>query len=111
MGWLKRRVSKSRADVKVRSEDRELDDALREHLESFIATRKGVEAWVETPTSFNKASILLIAADGEWTRRSVPSTAWAHKLAERHSLPSYDAGVVGYPQRMRDWNARQKRAR
>ncbi|HSN43181.1 MAG TPA: hypothetical protein VLR88_03910 [Propionibacteriaceae bacterium] len=110
MGWLKRTLSKSRVEGRVRSEDRDLDEALRDHLEGFIATRPGVEAWVEAPTSFNKASILLVAADGEWTRRSVPSTAWAHKLAERHHLPSYDAGVLGYPQRMRDWNARQKRA-
>lgn len=29
-------------------------------------------------------------------------------IAGRHGLPLYDAAVVGYPQRMRDFNARQK---
>ena len=31
----------------------------------------------------------------------------AHELANRLGIPSYDAAVVGYPQRMRDWNARK----
>jgi hypothetical protein len=31
----------------------------------------------------------------------------AHELANRLGVPSYDAAVVGYPQRMRDWNARK----
>jgi hypothetical protein len=38
----------------------------------------------------------------------VPSVEWAHDFANRHGIPSYDAAVVGYPQRMRDYNARRK---
>ena len=34
--------------------------------------------------------------------------ATAHSLANALGIPSYDAAVVGYPQRMRDWNARSK---
>ena len=50
-----------------------------------------------------------LAADGEWTRRRVGSPAAIGKLARELRLPVYEAGVVGYPQRMRDWNARRKR--
>jgi hypothetical protein len=81
------------------------------HLEDFIATRRGVEAFIELPTTMTKATLLLIAYDGEWTRRSVESVAWARDFAARRGIPSYDAGVVGYPQRMRDYNASQKPSR
>lgn len=63
---------------------------------------------MEQPTTLSQASVLLVASDGEWTRRRVPSVAWGHKFAEHLSIPSYDAGVMGYPQRMRDWNRRQQ---
>jgi hypothetical protein len=79
-----------------------------QHLESFISTRRGIEAYVEHPTTLTGPSLLLIAWDGEWTRRSVPSAAWARRFAQSHQLPCYDAGVVAYPQRMRDYNSRAK---
>ena len=40
---------------------------------------------------------MLVAHDGEWTRRRVPSVEWAHRFANQHGVPSYDAAVVGYP--------------
>lgn len=79
-----------------------------QHLEGFISTRRGVEAYVEQPTTLTGPSLLLIAHDGEWTRRSVPSATWARRFARNHQLPCYDAGVVAYPQRMRDYNSRVK---
>ena len=88
-----------------------IDAALVAHLEEFVATRRGVEAFIELPTTVTKATLLLIAHDGEWTRRSVESVDWARAFAAARNLPAYDAGVVGYPQRMRDYNARQKAAR
>lgn len=87
-----------------------MPDAVREHLEGFVATRRGVEAWVEQPTSFNPPSILLVAADGESTRRALPSADYGYLFADRHSLPCYDAGVVPYPARMREYGLRAKRA-
>ena len=51
---------------------------------------------------------MLVAHDGEWTRRRVPSVEWAHRFANQHSVPSYDAAVVGYPPRMREYNRRMK---
>ncbi len=83
--------------------------SVAEHLASFISTRRGVEAYVEQPTTLTGPSLLLVAYDGEWTRRSVPSAAWARKFAQSHQLPCYDAGVVAYPQRMRDYNSRTRR--
>lgn len=79
-----------------------------QHLTEFAQSRRGVEVFVESPTNVAQASVLLIAGDGEWTRRQVPSAAWGHKFAEHLKIPAYDAGVVGYPQRMRDWNRKQK---
>ena len=87
----------------------ELDAAAIGHLEEFIQTRHGVEAFIEQPTTVTRATMLLIAHDGEWTRRSVESVTWARRFAAQHGLPAYDAGVVGYPQRMRDYNARHRR--
>ncbi len=78
------------------------------HLLEFIKTRRGVEGFVEPPTVISGITLLLVAYDGEWTRRRVPSVQWAHKFANKHGVPSYDAAVVGIPQRMREWNQRQK---
>ena len=52
-------------------------------------------------------TLLLVAHDGEWTRRRVPSVGWAHEFANRNGIPSYDAAVVGYPDRMRAYNRRK----
>lgn len=78
------------------------------HLEDFTRSRRGVEAWIEAPTNLTRPSVLLIAHDGESTRRTVPSTRWGHTFANKLQLPAYDAGVVPYPQRMRDWNRRRR---
>jgi hypothetical protein len=79
----------------------------REHLEEFARSHRGVEGFVEPRTAVTETTMVLVAHDGEWTRRRVPSPAAAHDLANSLGIPSYDAAVVGYPQRMRDYNARQ----
>ena len=104
VGWFSRRR-------RAKAEARQADAAVVAHLEGFLTTRRGVEAFIELPTTVTRATLLLIAYDGEWTRRSVESVEWAREFAARHGLPAYDAGVVGYPQRMRDYNARQRRSR
>ena len=65
---------------------------------------------MEPRTAVSEVTLLLVAIDGEWTRRRVPSVEWAHKFANKHQIPSYDAAVVGVPQRMRDYNTRLKQA-
>jgi len=84
------------------------DSTDEQHLLDFVTTRKGVEGFVEPRTAVSDVTLLLVAHDGEWTRRRVPSVEWAHKFANRHQVPSYDAAVVGIPQRMRDYNRRMK---
>ena len=47
---------------------------------------------------------MLVAADGEWTRRRIDGPDVARKLSRDLAIPVYDAQVTGYPQRMRDWS-------
>jgi hypothetical protein len=84
------------------------DSVDQEHLHTWVAERRGVEGFVEPRTAVSDVTLLLVAHDGEWTRRRVPSVAWAHDFCNRHQVPSYDAAVVGIPQRMRDYNRRKK---
>jgi len=79
-----------------------------QHLREFVSARRGVEGFVEPRTAVSDVTLLLVAHDGEWTRRRVPSINWAHDFCNHHQVPSYDAGLVGIPQRMRDWNSREK---
>jgi hypothetical protein len=87
---------------------RSSDSADERHLSEFASTRRGVEGFVEPRTAVTDVTLMLVAHDGEWTRRRVPSVQWAHRFANRAGIPSYDAGVVGYPARMREYNRRQK---
>lgn len=87
---------------------RAADGADLKHLTDFVKSRRGVEGFVEPRTAVSDVTLLLVAHDGEWTRRRVPSVAWAHQFANKHQVPSYDAAVVGIPQRMRDYNRRKK---
>ena len=109
MGWFSRGAARLKRGAKVGKEGRGVDDAVTRHLTEFARTRKGVEAFVEPKTSVTQTTILLVAFDGEWTRRVVPSPEWAHAFAEHLEIPGYDAAVVGYPQQMRDYNTRNKK--
>jgi hypothetical protein len=82
-----------------------------QHLEQFVSTREGVEGYVEPRTAVNDVTLLLVAWDGEYTRRRVPSDDWAYKFCKRHGIRAYEAGVVGIPQHMRDYIKRQKARR
>lgn len=79
-----------------------------QHLHEWVLARRGVEGFVEPRTAVSDVTLLLVAHDGEWTRRRVPSVDWAHRFCNTHQVPSYDAAVVGIPQRMRDYNRRRK---
>lgn len=93
--------------TRVRASDR-TDE---KHLREWIEMRHGVEGFVEPRTAVSEVTLLLVAHDGEWTRRRVPGVEWAHNFCNTHRVPSYDAAVVGIPQRMRDYNSRQKAIR
>ena len=109
MGWFRRTAGKVKRNRGYASESRTVDDAVTAHLTDFARSHRGVEAFVEPKTSVTQVTILLVAFDGEWTRRVVPSPQWAHAFAESLQIPGYDAAVVGYPQRMRDYNTRNKK--
>ncbi len=79
----------------------------RKHLEAFAAAHPGTEAFVEPRTTVTETTVVLVAVDGEWTRRRVPSPEVAQAWAQGLSMPIYDAAIVGYPQRMRDWTSRR----
>ena len=87
---------------------RTADTSDQAHLAEFVRSRRGVEGFVEPRTAVSDVTLLLVANDGEWTRRRVPSIEWAHEFANSHGIPSYDAAVVGYPDRMRAYNRRNK---
>ena len=80
-----------------------------EYLAEFVRSRRGVEAYIEPKTTVTETTILLIAHDGEWTRRRVDSEETARRFAHKLAIPVYDVRLMGYPQRMRDYNERRKR--
>jgi hypothetical protein len=103
------RIRRTRG-AKVASMDREATaddlDALRE----FARTRTGVEFFVEPETMVTDTTAVAVAADGEWTRRRVGSPKVIRQVAKQLGLPVYDVQIVGYPDRMRAYNARLKAA-
>jgi hypothetical protein len=78
------------------------------YLQQWVAGHTGVEAFVEPKTTVTDVTVVLVAADGEWTRRRAGGDAGARRLSERLKIPVYDVQKVGYPQRMRDHDARRR---
>ena len=81
------------------------------YLRDWAAARTGVEAFVEPETTVTPMTVVLVAADGEWTRRQCGGPSGARRVGQTLSIPVYDVGKVGYPQRMRDFDARRRIAR
>jgi len=103
VAWFRRRKEPSRGG------GRQADRADLEHLAEFVRSRRGVEGYIEPRTTVTETTVLLVAHDGEWTRRRVDSPETARRFAHDLAMPIYDIRLMGYPQRMRDYNARQKR--
>ncbi|QRV02850.1 oxidoreductase [Arcanobacterium phocisimile] len=76
------------------------------YLSDFVRTRQGVEAYFEEATPRNPTSIVLVAYDGEWTRRKVPDLSAAKELCEQLAVPLYDVAQTGYPRSMREWTVK-----
>ena len=104
MAWFRRRKPAPGGEPSAR----EAREATLAHLRDFVTTRVGVEAYVEPATTVTPTTVMLVATDGEWTRRKVPDPRTAGQIARDLGIPVYDVQRVGYPQRVRDWNARQK---
>ena len=80
----------------------------RAHLEEFARTRREVEAFIEPATTVTPTTLLLVARDGEWTRRPVPDPQTARDFARKLGIAVYDVNLSGYPSSMREYNARRK---
>ena len=78
------------------------------HLREWTATHMGVEAFVEPRTAVTETTMLLVDSGGAWTRRRIDGPDGARKLARSLKIPVYDAQILGYPQRMRDHDARER---
>jgi hypothetical protein len=108
MGFWTRLRRGTRAGDRRGTLDRGAGRADLAHLEQFVATRRGVEGFVEPRTAVTESTIVLVASDGEWTRRRIDGPDTARRLSRELGVAVYDAQVTGYPQRMRDWTARRR---
>lgn len=106
MGLFSRR--KRAPGVTAEPSARQVQQATLRHFQEFVRTRKGVEGYIEPVTLSTPMTLMLIATSGEWTRRRVPDGGVARDLAHELGIPVYDVHRTGYPQRMRDWNSRQR---
>lgn len=105
MGLFDALRGKSRA-----SEVRQRSHRANAHLAEWAATHRGVEAFIEPKTTVTQTTVVLVAHDGEWTRRPIDGARAARDLGHRLGIPVYDVALVGYPQRMRDYTARINKA-
>jgi hypothetical protein len=103
------RIRRTRGS-RVASMDREATPDDLDAVRAFARSRVGVELYVEPETMVTDTTVVAIATDGEWTRRRVGSPAVARRLARELGIPAYDVQIVGYPDRMRAYNARLKAA-
>lgn len=97
MGWLDRFRRQGKPSGPAPSA-RTIND-----LKEFMQSRQGVEAFVEPPTSVYAMTLCLVAADGEHVRRPVKDENQARSLCKDAGVPLYDARIVGYPRRMREY--------
>jgi hypothetical protein len=77
-------------------------------LESFVASRRGVEGYIEPRTATSPTTLLLVDRDGDHRRAAVRDPRDASSFCKSRSIPVYDAQVIGYPRRMKDFEKRSK---
>ena len=76
-----------------------------ERLEPFAAERKGIEGFIEPQTATQPITLLLVDRDGDYVRAPVRDVRDAVRFCETRGIPIYDAQVIGYPKRMKDFDA------
>ena len=77
-------------------------------LERWTEGRKGIEGFIEPKTATQPTTLLLVDRAGEHRRAEVREPADAIAFCERRGFPVYDAQVIGYPQRMKDFEKRRR---
>lgn len=61
-----------------------------------------VEGYIEPETLVNEMSVVLVAVDGEFTRRPIGGPKGIDAVANALGIAVYDVEETGYPQRMRE---------
>ncbi len=105
MPWFRRKKKKQSSPG---AQGRATDEADAKHLAEFIQSRHGVEAYLEPETYVTETTVMLIAYDGEWTRRHIGGMKGAFNLTKKHDIPLYEVEKTGYPQRKRDFDERRR---
>ncbi|MDQ3951583.1 MAG: hypothetical protein M3279_01270 [Actinomycetota bacterium] len=77
-------------------------------LETFAQERKGVEGYIEPRTATSPTTLLLVDRDGDHLRAPVREPEDAVAFCEGRGIPVYDAQVIGYPKRMKDFEKRRR---
>ena len=77
-------------------------------LERFAQGRKGLEGFIEPETATSSTTLLLVDRHGEHLRAPVREPRDAAAFCDRLGIPVYDAAVIGYPRRMRDFERRRR---
>ncbi len=77
-------------------------------LDVFAAERKGVEGYIEPRTATNPTSLLLVDRDGDHLRAPVKEPEDGAAFCSKRSIPVYDAQVIGYPKRMKEFDKRRR---
>ena len=67
-----------------------------------------MEGYIEPRTPTSPTSLLLVDRDGDHLRAPVREPADAVAFCERHAIPVYDAQVIGYPKRMKEFEKRRR---
>jgi hypothetical protein len=77
-------------------------------LESFAGERRGIEGYIEPQTATSPVTLLLVDRDGDHVRAPVRDVRDATGFCKARSIPIYEARVIGYPKRMKEFEKRSK---
>ncbi|MPZ70512.1 MAG: hypothetical protein GEU71_13445 [Actinobacteria bacterium] len=77
-------------------------------LTRFAQERKGVEGFIEPRTATQPTTLLLVDREGDHARAPVREPRDAVRFCEKLGIPVYDAAIIGYPKRMKEFNARSE---
>ncbi|MGH2820208.1 MAG: hypothetical protein ACRDJ5_06120 [Actinomycetota bacterium] len=76
-----------------------------EELGEWLSAHVGVEGYIEPRTATQPTTLLLVDRDGDHIRGAVRDPADAAAFCRAKEVPVYDAAVIGYPRRMRDFES------
>lgn len=72
-----------------------------QYLKQWAAHHAFVEGFVEPETLVNEMSVVLVAENGEFTRRRIGGPKGIDAVSKALGIPLYDVEETGYPDRMR----------